>query len=191
MKHKKASEEEQQAKTQTPETDNIAENQESAGTATANAAEPTLSVEDELLRKASELNDRYLRLHAEFDNYRKRSNRERVDLIKTASEDLIIELLPVLDDFERAVKSFELTENVDVMREGFNLIYNKFRNTLISRGLKEIKTIGEEFSVDFHEAIAHMPAPQEDLKNKVIDEVQKGYTLNEKVIRYAKVVVGR
>jgi molecular chaperone GrpE len=140
--------------------------------------------------KIDELNDKYLRLYSEFDNYRKRTLKERIDLSKTASEELIVELLPVLDDFARAEKSFDVTDNHEALLEGVQLIYNKLKNTLTSKGLKEISAKGEPFDTDFHEAITHFPAEDPEMKNKVIDEIQTGYKLHDKVIRFAKVVVG-
>ena len=150
------------------------------------------SENDELLQqKVAELNDKYLRLYSEFDNYRKRTLREKIDLSRTASEEVISSLLTVLDDFERADKAFRSEDiTVDAMKEGIQLIYSKFRNILTQKGLKEMNATGETFDTDFHEAIIHIPAPSEEMKNKVLDEVEKGYLLNEKVIRYAKVVVG-
>lgn len=140
--------------------------------------------------KIEELNDKFLRLYSEFDNYRKRTIKERIELSKTASEELIVELLPVLDDFARAEKSFDATDNHEALLEGVQLIYNKLKNTLASKGLKEMSTKGEAFDTDFHEAITHFPTEDPDMKNKVIDEIQTGYMLHDKVIRFAKVVVG-
>jgi len=141
--------------------------------------------------KIDELNDRYLRLYSEFDNYRKRTMKEKIDLVKTASAGMITDLLPVLDDFERAIKAFSDTPGTDqVLKDGVILIYNKFLNTLMQKGLEQMETIGEQFDTDFHEAITTIPAPTPDMKEKVVDEVEKGYLLNGKVIRYAKVVVG-
>lgn len=140
--------------------------------------------------KIDELNDKYLRLYSEFDNYRKRTLKEKIDLSKTASEDLIKELLPVLDDFDRAEKSFNVTDNHEALLEGIQLIFNKLKNTLATKGLKEINAKGEIFDTDFHEAITHFPTDDPEMKNKVIDEIQTGYTLHDKVIRFAKVVVG-
>jgi len=150
-------------------------------------AEDTYSQDD----KIAELNDRFLRLYSEFDNYRKRTIKERIDLSKTASAEVITDLLPVLDDFERAIRAF--TDNGDTdspLKGGIVLIYNKFLNILTQKGLEQMKTLGEPFDTDFHEAITNIPAPSPDLKGKVVDEVEKGYLLGGKVIRYAKVVVG-
>jgi molecular chaperone GrpE len=145
---------------------------------------------DELREKYDELNDRYLRLYSEFDNYRKRTNKEKLELIKSASEDLIVDLLPVLDDFERALKAFEDHNADPELIAGVELIYNKLFNILKQKGLKPMDSMGKEFDTDYHEALTNVPAPSEDLKGKVVDVIQKGYLLNDKVIRFAKVVVG-
>jgi molecular chaperone GrpE len=153
----------------------------------------TIDTDNEQLLKAKveELNDKYLRLFSEFDNYRKRTIREKIDMGRTASEEVISSLLTILDDFERANKAFESKDiTVEAMKEGIQLIYLKFRNILTQKGLKEMNATGEIFNTDFHEAITHIPAPGKDMKNKVLDEVEKGYLLNDKVIRYAKVVIG-
>jgi molecular chaperone GrpE len=153
--------------------------------------EPAQSVEVTHEDQVKELNDKYLRLYSEFDNYRKRTLRERIELSKTASSELITRLLPVLDDFERAIKAFDSNgDSTDAIKEGILLIFNKFLTILNQQGLEQMKTIGEEFDTDFHEAITNIPAPVPDKKNKILDEVEKGYLLNGKVIRYAKVVVG-
>jgi molecular chaperone GrpE len=146
---------------------------------------------DELEANLAELNDKYLRLFSEFDNYRKRTLKERLDLIKSASQDLIIELLPVVDDFERALKALETTHDSVKAAEGVQLIYNKYKNILLRKGLEPMVTKGQEFDTDFHEAITNVPAPSDDLKGKVIDEIEKGYLLNGKVIRFAKVIIGQ
>jgi len=146
---------------------------------------------DEMEANLAELNDKYLRLFSEFDNYRKRTNKERLELLKTASEELIIELLPVLDDFERGIKSMEDKDALQTSVEGMKLIYNKFLGILTKKGLEAMTSIGETFDTDFHEAITNIPAPSEDLKDKVVDEIEKGYLLNGKVIRFARVVVGQ
>ena len=135
--------------------------------------------------KLSELNDKHLRLFAEFENFKKRTAKEKMDLYKTAGESILNALLPVLDDFERSIKANEKQEN-----EGVVLIYNKLKSTLETKGLKAMDNpIGTELNTDFHEAITNIPAPSDDMKGKIIDVVEKGYFLNEKVIRYAKVVV--
>ena len=139
--------------------------------------------------KFNELNDKYLRLYSEYDNYRKRTANEKIELIKTAAESTILALLPVIDDFERALPTMEKEED-KTHYEGMMLIYNKLKRTLEQKGLEEIKATGEPFNTDEHEALTQIPAPSEDMKDKVIDVVQKGYKLNGKVIRYARVVVG-
>ena len=140
--------------------------------------------------KFADMNDRYLRLYSEFDNYRKRSARERIEFAKTAASDTFTAILPVLDDFDRAAKAMENAEDIAVVKEGMQLIYHKFRNILISKGLEEMNAQGETFDADFHEAITSIPSPDDSMKGKVVDEVEKGYSLNGKVIRFAKVVVG-
>lgn len=146
---------------------------------------------DELEANLAGLNDKYLRLFSEFDNYRKRTLKERVELTKTASEELIVELLPVLDDFERALKSMEAMAENKNTTDGVKLIYSKFFNLLSKKGLEAMKSVGNDFDTDFHEALTNIPAPTEELKGKVVDEIEKGYLLSGKVIRFAKVVVGQ
>ncbi len=145
---------------------------------------------EELQKKYNELNDKYLRLSAEFDNYRKRCLKEKTDLIKSAGEDILINILPVMDNFERAMKSLDENPDIDSVKEGIHLIYNSFKDFLSQKGIKEIEAIGEDFDTDRHEAISQIPAQSEDQKGKVIDTVEKGYELNGKIIRFAKVVVG-
>lgn len=141
--------------------------------------------------KYNELNDSYLRLNAEFDNYRKRTLKEKADLLKSGSERVIIDILSVVDDFERALENVSKTEDVDAIKEGIDLIYNKFVGFLNKHGVKEIETIGHPFDTDKHEAITTVPAQSEEDKDKIVDSVQKGYALNEKVIRYPKVIVAK
>ena len=142
--------------------------------------------------KFDELNDKYLRLYSEFDNYRKRTQKERIELSKTASEEIILNLLPVIDDLERALSlAVKNSNDIDMIpKEGIELIYQKFKNILVQKGLEPIQAIGGTFDVDYHDAITNIPAPAENMKGKVVDEVEKGYMLNGKVIRYSKVVVG-
>ena len=145
---------------------------------------------EKLEAEITQLNDKYLRLYSEFDNYRKRTIKEKIELSKTASTDVILSILPVLDDFERAIKAFEISaESTDALKHGIILIFGKFINILSQQGLQQMKTIGEEFNTDFHEAVANVDA-EEEMKGKVIDEAEKGYLLCGKVIRFAKVVVG-
>lgn len=144
----------------------------------------------ELQKKYDELNDTHLRLRAEFDNYRKRTLREKSDLIKNGGEGALTHLLPVIDDLQRALDNIHKATDMNAVAEGVDLIYNKFTAYLNSQGVKAIEVIGKPFDLDQSEAIATIPAPQPDLKGKVLDCVQTGYTLNDKVIRHAKVVVG-
>jgi len=137
-----------------------------------------------------ELKDRHIRLQAEFDNYRKRTMKERMELLKTANESLLVSILPVVDDFDRANQTLDAVEEENPVKEGVKLIYNKFQDFLKQNGIKEIEAIGKDFDTDLHEAITKIPAPTEDLAGKIVDVVQKGYYLNEKVIRFAKVVIG-
>ena len=137
-----------------------------------------------------EQKDKYLRLSAEFDNYRKRTMKEKAELILNGGEKSISSILPVIDDFERAIKTMETAKDVKAVKEGVELIYNKFMATLAQNGVKVIETKDQPLDTDYHEAIAVIPAPSEEQKGKILDCVQTGYTLNDKVIRYAKVVVG-
>lgn len=141
--------------------------------------------------KYMELNDRFLRLYAEFDNFRKRSNKEKVDLIANANAGILTDLLPVMDDFERAIINNDNVTDIETVKEGFYLIFNKLKGTLESKGLKPMHAKGETFDSELHEAIANVPAPSNKEKGKVIEDVEKGYYLHDKVIRYAKVVVGQ
>jgi len=150
-------------------------------------------IEDELevmSQKYAELNDKNLRLMAEFDNYRKRTLKERMDLLKTAGEKVLVDMLPLVDDFERGLKVMETSEDVQAVKDGVELIYTKFISFLLQNGVKPIPTENQVFDTQFHEAITTFPAPSEELKGKIIDCVAKGYTMNDKVIRYSKVVVG-
>ena len=144
----------------------------------------------ELEKANREMNDRYLRLSAEFDNYRKRTLRERMEMTKTAAESVMLSILPVIDDFERAMHSIEMGMDFEATKEGILLIYNKFKDFNKQNGISEIEAVGKVFNTDLHEALTKIPAPSEELKGKIVDVIQKGYYLNEKVIRFAKVVVG-
>lgn len=149
-----------------------------------------LSAEEKLQEENTALNDKYLRLFAEFDNYKRRTQRERVELLQTAGKEVIISLITVLDDFDRANKAMENATDIKAVREGVQLVHNKLNSILSQKGLKEMESINTVFDTDLHEAITKIPAPNEALKGKVIDVLEKGYTLNDKVIRFAKVVVG-
>lgn len=135
-------------------------------------------------------NDKYLRLSAEFDNFRKRTLKEKMDLMKNASESVMVSFLPVIDDVERAMKAIEFSDNLETTKEGITLIYNKFKEFTKNNGVIEMEANGLELNTDHHEAITKIPAPSDELKGKIVDVVQKGYLLNEKVIRFAKVVIG-
>jgi len=149
-----------------------------------------LSPEILLKSELDEANNKYLRLYAEFDNYKRRTSRERIELLQSAGKEVISDLLPTLDDFDRALKAMETTDNVEKIKEGILLVSQKLKKTLTQKGLKEMESINQPFDADIHEAITNIPAPSEDMKGKVIDEVEKGYYLNDRVLRYAKVVVG-
>lgn len=151
--------------------------------------DPTKKIE-EYKAQVQDLQDKYIRLMAEFDNFRKRSLKERTDLIKSAGEDILVNILPVMDDFERGLAAMEKAQDIEPVKQGVLLIYNKFKDFLTQRGVKEIEASKQDFNVDVHEAITKIPAPEEALKGKVVDVVQKGYYLNDKVIRFTKVVVG-
>lgn len=144
----------------------------------------------ELEEQLAQSNDKYLRIYSEFDNFRRRTAREKVELLNTAGEEIIKNLLPVLDNFERAIRTNETATDVKSVNEGINLIAQMFRSSLQQKGLQAMTSIGEAFNTDLHEAITEIPAPTPEMKGKVVDEVEKGYTLNGKVIRFAKVVVG-
>jgi molecular chaperone GrpE len=145
---------------------------------------------ENLNQEVADLKDKNLRLMAEFDNFRRRSLKEKSELIKNGGEDTLKKILPLVDDFERAIKAMETSDDKTALVEGVNLIYNKFLSFLNESGVQAIPTENELFNTDLHEAITTFPAPSEDLKGKIIDCVSKGYTLNEKVIRFSKVVVG-
>ncbi len=144
----------------------------------------------ELKAKIAELNDKYTRLYSEFDNFRKRTAKEKKEIMDAGGEDVFKSMLPVIDDFERAIKSNAEATDLKAINDGINLIYNKFKSTLNQKGLTEMKSVGEVFNPDLQEAITNVPAPSEDLKGKVVDELEKGYMLNGKIIRFAKVVIG-
>ena len=154
----------------------------------------SVASEDEMEKLREELQeqkDKYLRLFAEFDNFRKRSAKEKIELIQTAGKDVIVSLLDVLDDCDRAEKQLQQSKDPADAIEGVQLVFNKLRNNLKARGLKAMDSIGTGFDVEKHEAITEIPAPNPSLKDKIVDEVQKGYYLNDKIIRFAKVVVGK
>lgn len=137
-----------------------------------------------------ELKDKHIRLQAEFDNYRKRTMKEKMDLIKSGGESVIVNILPVIDDFERALMAFSEMKDDDPLKQGISLIYSKFKEILKQNGITEIEAKEKDFDTDLHEAVTKIPAPKEELKGKVVDVIQKGYLMNDKVIRFSKVVIG-
>jgi molecular chaperone GrpE len=154
----------------------------------AGADEPEL---EKLKTELGEMKDRYIRNVADFENFKRRNAKERLELIQTAGKEIIADLLDVLDDCDRAQKQIETSNDIKEIKEGVSLVFNKLRNVLQSRGLKPMETMSKEFDPDLHEAITEIPAPTPELAGKVVDEVMKGYYLNDKIIRHAKVVVGK
>ncbi|NND77651.1 MAG: nucleotide exchange factor GrpE [Flavobacteriales bacterium] len=152
--------------------------------------EPNVNGVNEWETKYHEVNDKYLRLYSEFENFRKRTAKERLDLLSTAGGDVIKKMLPVLDDFDRAIKANDESEDTAALKEGFSLIRQKMFGILSQEGLKPMESLETIFDTDLHEAITQIPAPKDDLKGKVVDVIEKGYYLNEKVLRFAKVVIG-
>lgn len=152
--------------------------------------ETAVSAENKTYQELVELKDKYLRLYADFENFRRRTAKEKMDLLANANEGMLVALLPVVDDFERAMQSIETTDDIEAVKEGVKLIYTKLGRTLESKGLKPMTAKGEVFNADLHESITQFPAPSDDLKGKVIDEIERGYYLNDKVIRFAKVIIG-
>ncbi|KQS33603.1 nucleotide exchange factor GrpE [Dyadobacter sp. Leaf189] len=160
--------------------------QEIKNEAPAQEIDPLAAAKTEI----AELKDKYLRLYADFENFRRRTAKEKLEMISGAGADMVKLILPIVDDFERAKVSFDSSTDVEALKEGVDLIYNKLFKALESKGLKPMTSKGEVFDAEIHESIAQFPAPSDDLKGKVIDEIEKGYYLNDKVIRYAKVIVG-
>jgi molecular chaperone GrpE len=161
-----------------------------AGTSHLNEAVATENEMEKLQAQLTEQKDKYIRLLAEFDNYKRRNAKERVELIQTAGKDVIVSMLDVMDDCDRAEKVMQTSEDVAVIKEGIQLVFNKLRSNLQSKGLKAMESINADFDVEKHEAITQISAPTEEQKGKVLDEIVKGYYLNDKLIRFAKVVVG-
>lgn len=184
---------------ETPENTAIPENDNNPGAQaadidadniTANGPEIEQPKADDWQAKYNELNDKHLRLFAEFDNFKRRNVRERMELIASAGADVLKDMLPVMDDFERGLANMDKATDVASLKQGVELVYNKLGNVLKAKGLEPMNAKGQPFDADIHEAITNVPAPSEDMKGKVVEEVEKGYTLNGKVVRYAKVVVG-
>lgn len=164
------------------------ENQEETSTESTETSNGEL---ENLKVQYAQLNDSYLRLHAEYDNYRKRTLKEKAELIKNGGESALKNILPVIDDFERAIDMLQKANAEQSSLEGIELIYNKFQSYLKQNGVKKMEVIGLEFDAEYHEAVTMIPAPSEEQKGKIIDCIQNGYFLNEKVIRFAKVIVGK
>lgn len=197
-KEQKQTQEENELKNEAAAEETVRTEEGQQEEATPEAPAEELTEEEKLAKELEdaqsaieEQKDKYLRLSAEFDNYRKRTLKEKAELIKNGAEKTLTAILPVLDDFERALKNLEATEETKAMKEGVELIFTKFQKVLQQEGLQAIETEGKDFDVDFCEAIALVPAPSEDLKGKILDCVQTGYMLNDKVIRHAKVVVAQ
>jgi molecular chaperone GrpE len=159
--------------------------------ANSEAAVEETSALETLQKELQEQKEKYIRLYADFDNFKRRSAKERIELIQTAGREVIQSMLEVVDDCDRAEKQLQKSDDLHQIREGIQLVFSKLRNTLQAKGLKEMKSIGEDFNPDLHEAITEIPVPDENMKGKVVDEVEKGYLLNEKIIRFSKVVVGK
>lgn len=192
MKKTKDNVQEEKNTDNTEITENVETNENAAQNNDANTE--TQAEEDELSllkKELHEMKDKHLRLFAEFENYKKRTLKEKIDLLNSAAEDTLSVLLPVLDDFDRAKKSAEQENSKEVFSEGVSLVYQKLYATLHQKGLKAMESTGLAFDPELHEAITEIPAPTEDMKGKVIDTIEKGYYLKEKIIRYAKVVVGK
>jgi len=192
QKHHTQQKDSQKDKTSRSSTDQpIAEGSEqTVDTQVTGEESPAESEVEKLKKEVQSLQEKYLRQVAEFDNFRKRTAREKVELMQTAGKDVILSLLPVIDDMDRAEKQMESSQDAD-LKHGIHLIFQKLRNLLQAKGLKQMQVIGEDFNPDFHEAITEIPAPSPELKGKVVDELEKGYYLNDKILRFAKVVVGK
>ncbi len=187
-------EQEMTKNTETVEKDNgldINTDENAAGTSHLNEPIQEETATEKLETALQEQKDKYLRLMAEFDNFRRRTAKERLELIQTAGKDVVLTLLDVLDDCDRAEKQLQASEDLVAQKEGILLVFNKLRSALQAKGVKPMESIRQDFDVEKHEAITEIPAPSEELKGKVIDEVVKGYYMNDKIIRFAKVVVGK
>lgn len=193
-KHKKEDIEQEQVNQQTTSTEsNVTDSDTQAPQGDAQQTDASQANDDkvaELTTQLEEMKDKYLRLTAEFDNYRKRTLKEKAELIKFASEEVLKDLLPVIDDLDRALKAIETANDINAVKEGISLIVNKFNDFLKAKGVKEIDAIGKELDTDLHEAITKIPVQDDAQKGKIVDVIQKGYMLHEKVMRFSKVVVG-
>ena len=193
MDNNQVSNQASEEKVEAAETNHATETEQTASAQTEvtdNAEEQTTEATDVWKDKYDEVHDNHLRLQAEFDNYRKRTMREKADIIKNAGERVLTDFLPIIDNFERALISMQSAENVDAVREGVELIYSQVMNMMKNNGVTVIETENQPFDTEYHEAITTIPAPTPDMKDKIIDCTTRGYMMNEKVIRHAKVVVG-
>ncbi|MCA1763933.1 MAG: nucleotide exchange factor GrpE [Flavobacteriales bacterium] len=185
---------ENKANTEEPEASKSGEGENTEPEAEEQHSEAEDTQDDPLTKLQAEydnLNNKYLRLYSEFENFRRRTAKERLETISKAGADVIEEVLPIVDDFDRAIKSNEKSEDPEALKEGFTLIHNKLMRILESQGLKPMDSMGKPFDTEYHEAITNIPAPEEDQKGKVVDVAEKGYFFHDKVLRYAKVVVGQ
>lgn len=174
------------AKNKASEKETASESKEASDAENKEDIEEIPSLEDQL----ADSKDRYLRIYSEFENFRRRTAKEKLELINSAGKEVITDLLPVIDDMDRAIATFDSANDVEALKEGFNLVHNKLVNILTQKGLQPMNAKETEFNVDMHEAITKIPAPSPDLKGKVVDVVEKGYYINDKVVRFAKVVIG-
>ena len=192
--NKKNSNESADKMTQNEHSEEVLANESAAGR-TGEDEQALVEIDEEKVKKLEadldELKDKHLRLVAEFDNFRRRTAKERIELTQTAGKDVLQSMLTVLDDVDRASKQLETTTDITVLKEGISLVFNKLRNILMQKGLKVMDASGKEFDADLHEAITESPAPTPDMVGKVVDVVEQGYYLNDKLIRHAKVVVGK
>ena len=192
--NKKNSNESADKMTQNEHSEEVLANESAAGQ-TGEDEQALVEIDEEKVKKLEadldELKDKHLRLVAEFDNFRRRTAKERIELTQTAGKDVLQSMLTVLDDVDRASKQLETTTDITVLKEGISLVFNKLRNILMQKGLKVMDASGKEFDADLHEAITEIPAPTPDMVGKVVDVVEQGYYLNDKLIRHAKVVVGK
>ncbi len=164
---------------------------ENTNTRESENSEELLEKKEQLLEEElNDLRDKYVRLSAEFDNYRKRTLKEKMELTKSAGESILLNIIPVVDDFERGMETMDKASDIDAVKEGIHLIHNKFKDFLKQSGVKEIEARDKEFNTDEHDAVTKIPAPGEEQKGKVVDVIEKGYKLNDRVIRFSKVVVG-
>lgn len=180
----------QSAEHESPQSAESIENSQQPDTPDVDSSASETEQTEQLKTKYDEINDKYIRLVAEFDNYKRRTLRERIELIRTAGEDILKDLLPIADDFDRALQSINQSSDIEGLKKGLDLIYVKFMDFLKQKGIVEIEASNADFDIDKHEAVAKIPVSDNTQKGKIVDVVKKGYTLNDKVVRYAQVVIG-